>query len=78
MTEDCKKCAGVGWYNKPSRPPTQPHSNSIRQAAMRKADKRRGSQALNEQKAKAEAELKAQHDAQRAKMAARRAMFEGK
>jgi len=48
------------------------------QAAMRRADKRRGSQALNEQKAKAEAELRAKAEEKKARLAAKRAMFEGK
>jgi hypothetical protein len=47
-------------------------------AAKRKGSKRRGSEALKAQKAAAEAAAKKAHDDQRAKMAARRAMFEKK
>ena len=47
-------------------------------AAKRRAEKRRGSEVLAQQKKAAEDELKKAHEAQRAKMAARRAMFEKK
>jgi len=47
-------------------------------AAKRRANRRRGSQILEEQKKKAEEELKKKHAEQRARMAAKRAMFEKK
>jgi len=47
-------------------------------AAKRRAEKRRGSVVVRNQKAAAEEEVRKAHEAQRSRMAARRAMFEKK